>query len=83
MKQWIKNNWIAIDQLLNTILNGMPDETLSARAWRLEQQNKIFGKIFRPLIDILFFFDRDHCYQSFLSELDRKQFPNYYKDLEC
>ena len=32
MKQWFLNLLIAIDQLINVVLNGDPDETLSSRA---------------------------------------------------
>ena len=81
MRQWFKNNLIAIDQLLNTLLNGSPDESLSARAWRVEQQGKYWGIILRPIIDLIFFLDKNHCYQSFLSEFERKQLPLYYKDI--
>ena len=57
--KYIKNNLISFDQSCNTILNGYPDETLSARAWRTEQENNTFGKFFRPTIDTLFFFQKD------------------------
>ena len=42
---------VAIDQVFNALLGGMADETLSSRAYRAEQKGKVFGKIFRPLID--------------------------------
>ena len=79
--KYIKNNLISFDQSCNTILNGYPDETLSARAWRTEQENNTFGKFFRPTIDTLFFFQKDHCYNSYLSEIERKQLPKEYKCL--
>lgn len=69
-------NLIALDQLLNTILGGHPDETLSSRAWRAEQNNKTFGKFFRPLIDSIFFWQEDHCYQGYLAEKLRRQLPD-------
>ena len=72
---YIKNNLIAFDQGLNTLLGGYPDETLSSRAYRLEQKGKLFGRLFRPLIDLLFFWQDEHCYEAYLSELNRKQFP--------
>lgn len=75
---WIKQNLISFDQFINTLLGGYADETLSARAWRTEQKGKIFGKFFRPLIDTLLFFDKDHCYKSYLSELNRKQLSKDY-----
>ena len=73
MWQYIKNLLIALDQLLNALFGGWPDSTLSARAYRLEQERG--RKWPRVLIDTLFFFDRDHCYQSYLSEIERKQLP--------
>lgn len=75
MKQFL----IAFDQLINTILGGYADETLSARAWRAEVKGKFFGKVFRPLIDFILFFDKDHCYNSYLSEVQKRQFPRDYR----
>lgn len=80
MFEYLKQNLIAFDQLLNAILCGKADETLSARAWRTEQDGKIFGKFFRPLIDTILFFDKDHCYNSYLSEINRKQLPEDYQN---
>jgi hypothetical protein len=74
MKQRILNVLIAIDQLIYVIITlgrGNPDETMSAAAWRLEQKGHPAGKVFRPLIDALFWFDGDHCRKSYASELTR------------
>lgn len=73
MWEYIKNILIALDQLLNALFRGEPDETLSSRAYRLEQERG--RKWPRILIDTLLFFDRDHCHQSYLSEIERKQLP--------
>ncbi len=78
MRHWIKQNLIAIDQIFNTILFGYADETLSARAWRAESKGRCFGKFFRPLIDGIFFFDKNHCYKSYLAEVQRKQLHKDY-----
>lgn len=75
IKRYILNNAIALDQMFNVLLGGSPDETLSSRAYRTEQQNKIFGRFFRPVIDSVFFFDPLHCYTSYMSELNRRQLP--------
>lgn len=76
----ILNLLIAIDQLVYVIVTlgiGMPDETLSSAAWRTEQQGKILGRFFRPVIDWLFWpIQRHHCYQAFLSERRRDQVPD-------
>lgn len=78
---YLLNIAIAFDQLCNAVLNGAPDETLSARAWRTEQSGKVFGKIFRPLIDTLFLLalQRDHCAKAYLEERARKQLPREYQ----
>lgn len=79
MTYWL-NLAIAIDQLANTIFRGEPDETLSSRAFRLEQERG--RKWPRLLIDTLFFFDKNHCYESYLSEIERKQLPPQMRNKE-
>ena len=78
---YINNNLIAVDQLFNTLLLGEPDETLSSRAYRADQANKVFGRVFRPLIDLLFFWQDQHCKQSFLSEINNRQLPKYFQQI--
>lgn len=68
---------IAIDQLANTIFNGYADETLSSRAYRRQHKNK-FWKYGRIFIDSLFFWQKEHCYKAYLSELNRKHLPKDY-----
>lgn len=63
------NLFLALDQLLNTLLLGHPDETLSSRLGRsIGQERYFFVKPLRILIDTIFFFDRDgdryHCERS-------------------
>jgi hypothetical protein len=69
---------IAIDQLLNAIFGGYADETISARAWRCRNKKRRW-KIARAVIDGLFYFDKDHCYLSYVSERDRAQMPPEYR----
>jgi len=65
---------IAIDQLLNTLIGGFADETLSSHAWRMEQQGKPWGCL-RGVIDGLFFWQVSHCRMSYMSEQLRNQCP--------
>jgi len=86
IRQRLLNLLIALDQLawvVLTIGNGQPDETISAAAWRMEQQGKLAGRFLRPLIDLLFWpIERDHCRRSFESEMLGQQLPDTYrKDL--
>lgn len=74
--KYILNVLIAIDQLVNALIGGYPDETLSASAWLGEQQGKFFPCIFRPLIDFLFLpIERSHCANAYFSEYNRTQRP--------
>ena len=67
----LKQTLIAVDQLINAVLGGWADETLSSRAWRLRNKHPW---VYRA-IDCLFFWDPDHCYHSYQSELERRQLP--------
>lgn len=64
---------IAADQLVNALLAGWPDETLSSRAWRWEQNGVRSWP--RRFIDRLFFWEQQHCYQSYISEREGRQLP--------
>ena len=83
MKQRILNTLIALDQLAYVLLTlgaGHPDETLSAAAWRTEQAGKLGGRIFRPLIDLLFWpIERDHCRTAYESERLQRHLPKEYR----
>ena len=77
-----KKVFIGIDQLINTLIGGWPDETLSSVSWRWYRDGK--RKWPKILIDGLFFWQKDHCYESYLSEQRRTQLapefrPNTYE----
>lgn len=69
----LKQVAIAFDQLLNALLGGFADETLSARAHRTQSPLERY-------IDAIFFWQPDHCADSYLSEKERKQLPPEYRD---
>lgn len=52
--------FIAFDQLLNTLLFGYPDETLSSRMGKRQDKCKVCRFICR----ILNIFESDHCQKS-------------------
>lgn len=66
---------IALDQLLNALCGGWPDETISSRAWRWELSGRRSWP--RKLIDglALILGDHDHCRESFGSERLGRQLP--------
>ena len=80
MRQYLLNVAIALDQVLNALRGGSPDETLSAAAWRTEQKGRWLGRIFRPLIDLVFLLlEKDHCRTAFESERLRRHLPKEYQ----
>lgn len=80
MKQYLLNIAIALDQVLNALRGGSPDETLSAAAWRTEQKGRLLGRVFRPLIDLTFtLLEKEHCRKSFESERDGRHLPEEYR----
>lgn len=68
-----KNLLIAVDQLINSVIGGYCDETLSSRAWRWEKDGVRSWP--RRIIDRLFFWEKQHCYQSYISEREGRQLP--------
>lgn len=69
---YVKNLLIAIDQLINAIFGGFCDESLSSRAYKHYLRGDKWLKV---LIDTILFFDKDHCKESYRSELERRQLP--------
>lgn len=63
---------VAVDQLINTLIGGYADETLSARAHRRRLRGK--GGVAK-VIDCLFFWQDEHCKTAYESELKRLQLP--------
>lgn len=72
VKQYIINILVALDQFINVLFLGQPDETISSRAWRCKDANS-FWKFMRKLIDTVFFWQKDHCYYSYIAEIERHQ----------
>ncbi len=67
MKNYLMNLLISLDQLGNTILGGLPDETISSRAAKAKLAGKKWGCVLCKWLDKL---DKDHCDKSI--EMDEK-----------
>ena len=72
IKTYLLNILISFDQLVNVLFLGQPDETISSRAWRCKDSSS-FWKFMSKLIDTIFFWQKDHCYYSFIAEVERHQ----------
>lgn len=75
MGSYLTNILIALDQVLTALIGGFPDESLSSYAYRMDIQGAQAGKITRPLIDAVFFWDDEHCRKSWEAERERRQMP--------
>ena len=84
----LKQVLIAIDQLIYCIIGAMlsifnhkitvyADMTISAQSYRLAARGAWYGKAMRFVIDGIFrIFEKDHCYKSYLSELNNTHLPS-------
>ena len=67
---------LAIDQLLNALIpGGWADETLSSRAHRMREKSHKYWGWTADMIDGLFFWQSNHCYNAWLEEVKRAQLP--------
>lgn len=84
----LKQLLIAIDQVVNVLIcmivrpnkRAFADETMSAHAFRIEMERGITWP--RKLIDGLLWWDSDHCQESYLSEIERRQLPPSMREAE-
>jgi len=68
MKRYFIRLLIAVDQVVNVIFGGYPNETLSSRAWRRgDIGHNRYWHLFRIFIDWLFsIIDENHCELSYI-----------------
>lgn len=72
------NILVGLDQFVNTIFAGYPDETLSARSWRKARAGQWFWRLLRIVIDLIFRViarEVNHCQASFENEEARGHSP--------
>jgi len=65
---------MALDCLLNALLRGWHHETLSSRSWRAWVMDRVFGRISKPIIDLLFAWQKHsegHCHAHYKAEVER------------
>ena len=79
-----RNILIGLDQFLNTLIGGYPDETISAKAWRMEtfRGSKSWGYA-RRVIDWAFSrVEPNHCEAAYDWEVLHNQSPTAYRHRE-
>lgn len=66
MKLYLYNLLIGIDQLINVLLGGAPDQTISSRCWY--HRGHWAASTAVDIIDFLFsWYEQDHCKSSYES----------------
>lgn len=78
MLKYIFNLFLAIDQALNTVLLGHPDETLSSRLGRTIGRERYFWvRPARLFVDFIFYpIEKDHCLVSIMP-LEQQNFRSF------
>lgn len=77
---WPHQVLVALDQLINALLAGFADETLSSRAHRMAvKAQPVWGWTARA-INALFFWQPNHCLSSFVAERERRQLPPEFRE---
>ena len=74
MRHYVYHCIIALDQLLNAMLGGYADETLSSRAYRLSRVKRRWRVVCR-MIDGMFWWQAGHCKKAYEMEVQRRHFP--------
>lgn len=78
--------FIAFDQLVNALIPPLTgtiswaDETLSARSYRAYRDGKFWGRLTMPVINVLFFWQDEHCKKAYQHELYRVGMPAEYRE---
>lgn len=67
-----------LDQGLNALTGGYADETFSARCHR-RQHDSLPMQFARDCVNLLFFWQVDHCRTAYQNEYRRKQLPPEYR----
>lgn len=71
---------LAVDQLANVVFfNGSPDETMSAASYRMHRDGRFWGFLMYPINWLFFWQGPNHCYNAYIKELKRTQYPEEYR----
>jgi hypothetical protein len=74
VKCYLVRQLIALDQAVNTLLDGEPDETLSSRLGRAEQKGSRFATEACEVLDVV---EKDHCATSIEFDKDGNPKPHH------
>jgi hypothetical protein len=78
MQHWAFHVALALDQLVNALLGGYADESLSARAYRRRSEG-LWGLLVMVL-DWMFFWHTSHCESAYRAEKLGRHLPPEYRN---
>lgn len=73
---WWRELLLATDCMCNAMLRGWHHESLSSRSWRAWVLGRVFGRLSRPVIDLMFSWQRwplGHCHHYYDAEVARAE----------
>lgn len=73
---------IGLDQFINTIFGGDPDETISAK-WHRKKDSSVFWNIARIVVNKIFFWQNNHCHGAYMTMMKGGYKSNHYNKLKC
>lgn len=66
---YFHNLGIALTRTLAALIGVDYRVSFSAQCWAWEASGKLRGKLLRPTVDVLFFWDANHCRESYYREI--------------
>lgn len=93
LKHWLLQVGIALDQVLNAVVGGWADETMSCHLYRLHRDCKPWGFLMVPVDRVFALWqpvtEKDatgapalgHCHQAYIKERRRYNFPPEMRDV--
>ncbi len=68
---YFKNIYLSFDYFLNALLDGLPNETLSGRAYRMQQKPQPYWIGLAKCINCIFWWKHDHCRGAYHADRQR------------
>lgn len=69
---YLYNAALGLDLFASTLTGGLPGETLSGRAGAAQEQGKLRGRIFAPIINFIMR-SSTHCHEAIAGDVARAE----------
>jgi hypothetical protein len=75
MTEYLKNIFLACNYFVNALLRGQPNETLSSRAYRMQQKPQPYWHGLAACINCIFWWQNNHCRGAYAGDRARLLVP--------